>query len=242
MNRSESVTKVCKAIAKIQAEHIVINKDGNNPHFKAKYATLKAIVDEVLPLMNKNGLVLFQTPTMVDGVVEVETTIMHSESGEYVSCNPAAVCDGSPQKVGSAITYLKRYGLSSILGIVTDEDDDGNKAQGKNGMKPKNEPNRTEPAQPEHSEKDVEMRVKLMSMLLAMADNEPGIAEDLLADYSTFQKKSDGKTVKGKRDPKDLSPAWLKSTYGKVKTAHAEWFGKQQDAEPDEPDDGEIPF
>jgi len=109
-------------------------------------------------------------------------------------------------------------------------------------MKPKNEPNRTEPAQPEHSEKDVEMRVKLMSMLLAMADNEPSIAEDLLADYSTFKKKSDGKTVKGKRDPKDLSPAWLKSTYGKVKTAHAEWFGKQQDAEQAEPSDEEEPW
>ena len=111
-------------------------------------------------------------------------------------------------------------------------------------MAPKGAPNRTEPKPPpEHSEKDVEMRVKLMAMLVAMAEGDATIASDLLVDYSTFEKKSDGKTVKGKRDPKDLSPAWLKSTYGKVKTAHDEWFGKQKQAEPEgEPSDEDIPF
>lgn len=54
---------------------------------------------------------------------------MH-ESGEYISANLSIKGEQTPQGIGSAITYAKRYSFCSILGIIADDDDDGNGAEG----------------------------------------------------------------------------------------------------------------
>lgn len=104
------------------------NKDGNNPHFKSKYATLQSVVETCKPVLKKHGLAITQTfEPSCDGI-SIITTLVH-ESGQYISgslfLKPAK---NDPQGYGSAITYGRRYAWAAILGMVADEDDDGNEA------------------------------------------------------------------------------------------------------------------
>ena len=82
-------------------------------------------------MMAANGLSITQTfsiPPQDCGEVIIETTLMH-DSGEWVSSQLALrPVKNDPQAFGSAITYGRRYSLAAILGIVTDDDDDGNDA------------------------------------------------------------------------------------------------------------------
>ena len=84
--------------------------------------------------MAKNGLSVIQGNSIgANNTVIVETILAH-ESGQWIQselCMPLAKND--PQGVGSAITYGRRYGLAAIVGIVADDDDDGNAASAKNG-------------------------------------------------------------------------------------------------------------
>ena len=82
-----------------------------------------------------NGLAVVQTTTVDDGKLWLYTTLMH-ESGQYIrSVYPViALQNVSPQIMGSALTYAKRYSFSALVGIAGDEDDDGVlAAEGQNG-------------------------------------------------------------------------------------------------------------
>lgn len=99
-----------------------IKKDGKNPHFKSSYATLPQILSEVKPILTELGLVL--TQPIKDGRVfsiisSGETIVGASELKIPETLNP--------QQMGSAITYFRRYTLSSLLALEI-EDDDGNAA------------------------------------------------------------------------------------------------------------------
>ena len=128
MNHSESMSKIAPAICAAQAELQSAPRESSNPFFNSKYADLATCMETLRPVLSKNGLAIVQLPGNGDAVVTVETVLLHS-SGEWVSavagCKPK---DMSPQAVGSAITYLRRYGLA-IIGLVTEADDDGNSAQ-----------------------------------------------------------------------------------------------------------------
>lgn len=133
MKTSESIAQVGAALAAAQAEIKAVAKDRTNPHFKNRYATLDAIMDDVRPILAKHGLSLVQGMTVPhtdeNGAVKsfvLETMLLH-KSGEHIT-NAAhmPVSQNSPQGVGSAITYGRRYGVSALLALATDEDDDGN--------------------------------------------------------------------------------------------------------------------
>lgn len=102
----------------------VIKKDSTNPHFKNTYASLNQILASVKPILNALKLVLIQ-PVM-DG--EVNTMIICSETGESVASSIKITEGLTPQQYGSAITYFRRYSLTSLLALEIDDDDDGNKA------------------------------------------------------------------------------------------------------------------
>lgn len=126
---SESLDKLLPALIKARGEFPAVKKDGYNPHFKSKFATLKAVQEATEPVMGKHGLVITQFPATVDGKPGLTTWLAHS-SGQYiVDTTVLSLAKSDPQAQGSGITYLRRYGWSSVLGLVTDEDDDdGNKA------------------------------------------------------------------------------------------------------------------
>lgn len=126
---SESLDKLLPALIAARAEFPAVKKDGYNPHFKSKFATLKAVQEATEPILAKHGLVVTQFPSTVDGKPGLTTWLAHS-SGQYiVDTTVLSLAKSDPQAQGSGITYLRRYGWSSVLGLVTDEDDDdGNKA------------------------------------------------------------------------------------------------------------------
>lgn len=101
-----------------------IKKDATNPHFKNSYASLPNILSAVKPILNALRLVLTQPVTDT----HVKTIITDCDSEAKIESILAIPAGLSAQQVGSAITYYRRYTLSSLLALEIDEDDDGNSA------------------------------------------------------------------------------------------------------------------
>lgn len=121
---------LAKSLAAAQAEFGTVPQSGHNPFHKSKYSTLKDCWDTARPVLAKHGLSVVQMPDAgEDGRMYLTTILLH-ESGEHLSSRqPVMAAKQDAQSMGSAITYARRYGLTSILGLVSgDEDDDGNAA------------------------------------------------------------------------------------------------------------------
>lgn len=137
MRKSDSIAELAKALASFHSEVKQPLKDKANPFFKSKYVPLENVVEAITDIAPKHGLSFLQYPVNQDDKVGIVTILMHS-SGEYIETDPvfAQPAKNDPQAMGSVITYLKRYSLSAVFGITSDEDDDGNKATfGNNGQK-----------------------------------------------------------------------------------------------------------
>lgn len=136
MNQSEQINELATALHKAQGELEFAKKDAVNPHFNSRYADLWRIWQAAKPVLVNNKLSVVQGFEPSDGeTVTIVTTLVHV-SGQWMrSSLTLKPTKPDPQGIGSAITYGRRYGLSSILGIVADEDDDGNGAS-----KPKAKP------------------------------------------------------------------------------------------------------
>lgn len=120
---------IYKSLAKFQQEVPVILKDTTG--YGYKYADLPKIFEVINPLLKKEGLGFYQAVN--DN--EVKTVIFHIESGEQIESN-TKIPEGVTLKglndfqvLGSAITYIRRYALSSLLGLVTDKDTDASGEQ-----------------------------------------------------------------------------------------------------------------
>ena len=100
-----------------------ISKDSKNPFFKSNYLSLNGLIDAVEPVLQKNELVLLQP--IVDS--KVMTRIFDITDGSFIESEMTLPNIQDPQKLGSAITYFRRYTLQSLLGLQA-EDDDGNHA------------------------------------------------------------------------------------------------------------------
>jgi hypothetical protein len=158
MEMSESIGKLAEALSKAQGQMDFASKDANNPFFKSKYADLASVWGVAKGPLTSNGLAVIQTADNDNpSVVTVTTTLVHS-SGEWargrITMKPVK---DDPQGIGSCITYARRYGLSAIIGIVADEDDDGNKASGlttETRVKAAPKPRAEEPAKQEAAATD----------------------------------------------------------------------------------------
>lgn len=128
MNKSDSIADLANALRMAQKDMPVASKDKSNPFFKSKYAPLEEVLPLAISAMGKHGLSFTQMVSNIDGQSALTTMIMH-DSGEWISADQPLVLDKeNPQGQGSAITYARRYALMSAIGMVADEDDDGNKA------------------------------------------------------------------------------------------------------------------
>ena len=119
-----------KALHAFQAEAPALQKNAINPHFRNRYISLDALMDAILPPLNKAGIVLLQMPTTLEGGTPALTTrLVHADTGEALEATmPLVLEKENPQGQGSAITYARRYSLMAMLGLVADEDDDANAA------------------------------------------------------------------------------------------------------------------
>ena len=152
METSQELQQLAEALAKAQAELSPVPFDSNNPFYKSRYASLSAVIAEVRKVLPNHGLSIVQTPTshMEFGIfyAGVETMLIH-DSGEWIKSTVSVPVvatelievftkrfnkDGdayyaSPnilQEAGKIITYLRRYGIVSILMLSAEEDIDGN--------------------------------------------------------------------------------------------------------------------
>ena len=142
MTRSESVNELAAALAKAQGEILAAKKDSENPHFRSKYADLGSVWDAIRAALTKHGLSVVQSPRLLTThetvwFVEIETTMLH-ESGQYLSDVLAMPLPApTPQGVGSACTYARRYALAAFAGVAAAGDDDDANAASEPPVAPK---------------------------------------------------------------------------------------------------------
>lgn len=100
-------------------------------NYSYRYATLHDLLRTLGPPMADNGLTLIQTLETVykdsgQPFVELKTTLLHDGGGSISNTWPiSAETLKSAQAAGSALTYYRRYNISTLMGIATDSDDDG---------------------------------------------------------------------------------------------------------------------
>lgn len=124
IHMSATVGELAKALAAAQAELEPAKKEAVNPHFKSRYADLAACWDAVRAPLARHGLSVSQLPSLDGDVVRLTTLLLHT-SGEFIGSDAAVrLAKHDAPSVGSALTYLRRYALSAIVGLST-EDDDG---------------------------------------------------------------------------------------------------------------------
>ena len=122
--------KIDALLLEVQKELESVICDKKNPHFKNNYATFNAVIDTVKKPLNDNGILIEQIPDCDEFGRHVKTVLLHVASGEEKSCKVyLELPKPDMQKVGSAITYAKRYGLQTLC-VLPSEDDDGNDAAG----------------------------------------------------------------------------------------------------------------
>lgn len=141
MEKSESITELAVALVMFQAEMEPVIFNADNPFFKSKYANLAKLVSMAAPVHTKYGLAVSQLP---EGEGELTTILMH-KSGQWISSKLTLKAlkkfvkspeEGKyyiqefpdAQSFGAVITYSRRFAYASILGLISEEDDDGNKA------------------------------------------------------------------------------------------------------------------
>tara|TARA_R100000781_G_scaffold57061_1_gene36919 strand:+ start:1009 stop:1446 length:438 start_codon:yes stop_codon:yes gene_type:complete len=125
-NKKESIYN---KLYKVQREIGAISKDSTNPFYKSKYFDINSLIKQVTPILEKHKLLLLQP--IKDGE---QYSIIFDLDGGFVESSLKLPTDLDAQKIGSAITYYRRYTLQSLLGLQA-EDDDGNVASGKHNYK-----------------------------------------------------------------------------------------------------------
>ncbi len=146
----ESETKIsepfAQAIISATADIAGAVKDSTNPHFRSSYADLESVIAAVKPALIKNGLTFLQRVHPGDKV-RVETIAIY-KTGEIFSCGILEIPleKLNAQGVGSAITYARRYALSTAFG-VPQVDDDGEEASSPAPIATKPAPKKPTPVQ-----------------------------------------------------------------------------------------------
>lgn len=134
-----SANALYPALLAAQRQFGAVKKDAKNPAFRSNYATLQSILETIEGPLWDNGLLVvqqFQYDKIAHGGAAGEgtpiliTRLVHAASGESIESVVAVSSKDphDPQKVGSAITYYRRYSLLSLLGLTPEEDDDGHAA------------------------------------------------------------------------------------------------------------------
>ena len=128
---SQEITELAKALIAVQKHVTPATKDANNPFTKSNYATLNSVMRTCREALLENGIWLCQHPAPVEvpGCIGLVTKLTHCETGQWqASLAVVPLPKADPQGMGSAITYARRYALTAMLGMVT-EDDDGEAAK-----------------------------------------------------------------------------------------------------------------
>ena len=142
METSPTIGKLTEALAKAQASFLAVKRTTkvdfttrSGQKIKYSYAPLSDVLDACRKVLSDNGLAIMQPTKIVDGKLIVETLLSHI-SGEWIKGEILIESQTKdPQSEGSALTYARRYALSAMLGIASEEDDDAGLASDKENLK-----------------------------------------------------------------------------------------------------------
>lgn len=124
----KSVKGIMQAIFNVQQKVQPIKKtsEGQVGTRKYNYANLNDTWEAIKPILKEEELVIYQSPIMNNGVGNhFKTTLHHLESGESITEIMQMILQrDDPQGIGAAITYYRRYMITTMLGLITDDDND----------------------------------------------------------------------------------------------------------------------
>lgn len=126
---------IITSLVKARAEFPVLLKNSINPHYKSRYSDLDAVIECVTPSLSKYGICIFQAVEQI-GELNCLVTYLYHESGESLKSSYPLPNISDPQKLGSSVTYARRYSICAALSIAADSDDDGNAAKKAGTAKP----------------------------------------------------------------------------------------------------------
>ena len=164
MKTSESIEHLSTALAAAQGALKNPPKNKINPHFKSRYVDLSDGLDAIRECYAKHGLAFVQGTSVMDGIIILNTRIVH-KSGQWLESDYPVGGLGRPQEMGSAMTYARRYSLFGLVGVAGEDDDDGNAAQAADAapVKAKAAPKQMEPGmQPKDSEEFLKVAKEAM--------------------------------------------------------------------------------
>ena len=147
MKTSESIKTISPALLAAQRAIESASKASTNPFFKSKYADLPTVIASVKPALNDNNIVFLQVVGHNSEGATLTTRLLH-ESGEWIEDTAPIVCKDAadPQKVGSGLTYMRRYALSAMVGLPAEDDDGNAAAKPKKAKAPQDKPQDDSPA------------------------------------------------------------------------------------------------
>ena len=97
-----------------------------NPGFKNRYVSLDALLDAIKPVLLRHNLALIQTLVSEEGKVGINTAFLHASGERFDFGRLMVKAEGlDAQKIGGAITYIRRQSIQTACGISVDLDDDG---------------------------------------------------------------------------------------------------------------------
>lgn len=124
MSATQALVAGIAACGNVQATRV-------NPHFRSKYFGLGDLLSQVKPTLAEYDLAILQTPYTGEGFIKVKTEILHGRTGHRFDFGELGMtASGNLQATGSALSYLKRYAIATIVGVASDDEteDDGNAA------------------------------------------------------------------------------------------------------------------
>lgn len=145
MSEANGLGELAAALSKAQAAFPKVLKDrtakiaSTRGEYSYKYADLASLLEAIRKPLSDNGLAVVQPIETTDSGMVLHTMLLHS-SGEHLDSYYPLTAHERPQEMGSEITYSRRYALSALLGIASEEDDDGAAAQRSDSVRAKKPP------------------------------------------------------------------------------------------------------
>ena len=189
MDRSDTIAKLASALVAFEADVTNPKNSAENPFHHNRYAPLQDILAYVRPLLAQHKLAVSQLLHSDGDAIGVTTVLMH-ESGEYIAETATISVQSEKGKshaqlAGSNVTYLRRYALAAVLGIASEDDDDGNA-----GLQQRKQSTASEPAKNQKSESPAnsmgsrEISERAGAAIKAISDlDDPTVADGYTLDF-----------------------------------------------------------
>lgn len=135
--QSEQIDQIATALSEFQRNlenpkrdrTVTVKHKDSNKSYKFSYTTFDKLTDYLRPKCAEHGLSFYQGPIETARGFAIETYVLHVSGQWIASVLPVPFAGGGMQALGSAVSYCRRYALAAILGVASEDDDDGRGAE-----------------------------------------------------------------------------------------------------------------